>query len=109
MPHILSCSRPRNNQIELRKRQIQKYKNTENEKLNSNKNIVEKKTETWKTLEDYILYNFKYFISGTVKLHTDDIDNKSVVFRIKENSHYSGLKKERKVFNKEKIAKIMVG
>ena len=44
---MLSCSRFRNNQIELRKRQIQKYKNTENRILNSHKSIV----ETWKTLE----------------------------------------------------------
>ena len=51
VPHILSCSRFRNNQIELRKSQIQKYKNTENRILNSNKNIVEK-TETWKTREE---------------------------------------------------------
>ena len=47
MPQILSC-RFRNNQTELRKRQ--KYKNTENRILNSNKNVLEK-TETWKTLE----------------------------------------------------------
>ena len=45
VPHILSCSRFRKNQIELRKRQIQKYKNTENRIFNSDKNIVEK-TET---------------------------------------------------------------
>ena len=51
MPQILSCSRFRNNQIELRTRQIQKDKNTENRILNSNKNIVEK-TETWKTPEE---------------------------------------------------------
>ena len=51
VPHILLCSRFRNNQIELRKSQIQKYKNTENRILNSNKNIVEK-TETWKTREE---------------------------------------------------------
>ena len=44
----MSGSRFRNNQIALRKRQIQKYKNTENRILNSNKNIV----ETWKTLEE---------------------------------------------------------
>ena len=48
--------------IELRKRQIQKYKNAEDRILNSNKNIIEK-TETWKTLEElrslqefYMLY-----------------------------------------------------
>ena len=29
--YILSCSRSRNNQIELRKREIQKYKNRETE------------------------------------------------------------------------------
>ena len=51
VPHILSCSRFRNNQTELRKRQIQKCNNTENRILNSNKNIAEK-TETWKTLEE---------------------------------------------------------
>ena len=56
--------------------------------MNSNKNIVEKR-ETWKTLEE--LHSL-YFIGGTVKLHTDDIVNKSVVFRITETSHYSGLK-----------------
>ena len=37
VPQILSCSRFRNNQIELTKRQIQKYENTENRILNSNK------------------------------------------------------------------------
>ena len=42
MPQVLSCSRFRNNQIELRKRRIQKDKNTENRILNSNKNVVEK-------------------------------------------------------------------
>ena len=93
VPQILSCSRFGNNQIELRKRQIQKYKNMENRILNSNKNIVEKK-ETWKTLEEYILYKFIYFIGGTVKLHNDDIVNKSVVFRIRNLlPHYSCLKK----------------
>ena len=51
MPQILLCCRCSNNQLELRKRQIQKYKNTENRIWNSNKNIVEK-TETWKTLEE---------------------------------------------------------
>ena len=45
MPQVLSCSRFKNNQIELRKRQIQKDKNTEIKILNSNKNVVEK-TET---------------------------------------------------------------
>ena len=65
MPQVLSCSRFRNNQIELRKRRIQKDKNTENRILNSNKNVVEK-AETWKTLEEFILYSFIYFISGTV-------------------------------------------
>ena len=45
MPQTLSCSRFKNDQIDLRKHQIQKYKNTENKILNSNKNIVEK-TET---------------------------------------------------------------
>ena len=51
MPQVLSCSRFRNNQTELRKRQIQKDKNTENRILNSNKNIVEKR-DTSKTLEE---------------------------------------------------------
>ena len=50
-PQVLSCSRFRNNQIELRKRQIQKDKNTENRTFNSNKNFVEI-TETWKMLEE---------------------------------------------------------
>ena len=40
VPQVLSCSRFRNNQTELRKRQIPKYKNTENRILHSNKNIV---------------------------------------------------------------------
>ena len=48
---VLSCSRFRNNKTELRRRQIQKDKNTKNRILNSNKNIVEK-TATWKTLEE---------------------------------------------------------
>ena len=39
LPQTLSCSRFRNNQNELRKRQIQKYKNTENRILKSNWNI----------------------------------------------------------------------
>ena len=51
MPHILPCSKFRNNQIEIRNRQIQKYQNTKNRILNNNKNIVEKR-ETWKTLEE---------------------------------------------------------
>ena len=59
VPQILSCSRFGNNQIELRKRQIQKYKNMENRILNSNKNIVEK-TETWKTLEE--LHSLQFHI-----------------------------------------------
>ena len=79
---VLSCSRFKNNQTELRKRQIQKYKNTENKILNSNRNIIEK-TETWK---NYILYSFIYFIGGIVKVHTGDIVNKSVVFKITETS-----------------------
>ena len=34
-----------------------------------------------------ILYNFIYFIGGTVKLHIiDDIVNKSMVFRVTETS-----------------------
>ena len=65
VPQVLSSSRFRNNQIELRKRRIQKDKNTENRILNSNKNVVEK-AETWKTLEEFILYSFIYFISSTV-------------------------------------------
>ena len=60
-----SCRRFRNNQAELRKRGIKKDKNIENKILNSNKNVVEK-TETWKTLEEFILYSFIYFISSTV-------------------------------------------
>ena len=45
-----------------------------------------------KRCKNYILYNFIYFIDGTVKLLTDDVVNKSVVFRITETSHCSGLK-----------------
>ena len=41
VPQILPCSRSRYNQIELRKYQIQRYKNSENRILHSNKNIVE--------------------------------------------------------------------
>ena len=41
VPQVLSCSRFRNNQTELRKRQIQKDKNTENRILNSNKKTLE--------------------------------------------------------------------
>ena len=51
--------------MELRKRRIQKEKNTENRILNGNKNVVEK-TEAWKTLQKSILYSFICFISGTV-------------------------------------------
>ena len=51
--------------MELRKRRIQKEKNTENRILNGNKNVVEK-TEAWKTLQESILYSFICFISGTV-------------------------------------------
>ena len=65
MPQVLLCSRFKNNQIELRKRRIQKDKNTGNKILNSNKNVVEK-VETWKTLGEFILYSFIYFVSGTV-------------------------------------------
>ena len=45
-----------------------------------------------KRCENFILHNFIYFIDGTVKLLTDDVVNKSVVFRITETSHCSGLK-----------------
>ena len=65
MPQVLLCSRFRNNQVELRNHGIKKDKNTESIILNSNKNVVGK-TETWKTLEEFILYSFIYFISGTV-------------------------------------------
>ena len=43
------------------------YKKTkiENRILDSNKNVVEE-TETWKTLEEFIIYSFMYFISSTV-------------------------------------------
>ena len=58
-------------------------------------------------LEELHSYNFIYFIGGTVKLHTDEIVNKSVVFRNTETSHYSCLKNERKFFKKENVAKIM--
>ena len=58
-------------------------------------------------LEELHSYNFIYFIGGTVKLHTDEIFNKSVVFRNTETSHYSCLKNERKFFKKENVAKIM--
>ena len=73
----------KNNQIKLRKRQIQKYRNTENTILNSNMNFVEKR-RIWETLCYFI-----WSIIGTVKLHTDYIVNKSVVLqeiRITENS-----------------------
>ena len=71
--------------------------------------LLKKKQKHGKRWKKYILYNFKYFIDGTVQLHTDDVVNKSVVFRITETSHYSGLKNEKEVFNKEKIAHIMFG
>ena len=58
-------------------------------------------------LEELHSYNFIYFIGGTVKLHTDEIVNKSAVFRNTETSHYSCLKNERKFFKKENVAKIM--
>ena len=58
-------------------------------------------------LEELHSYNFIYFIGGTVKLHTDEIVNKSVVFRNTETSHHSCLKNERKFFKKENVAKIM--
>ena len=77
VPHILSCSRSRNNQIELRKREIQKMQKYRNRILISNKNIVEK-NKYGKRWKKYILYNSIYFIGGTVKLHTDDIVSKSV-------------------------------
>ena len=38
-------------------------------------------------MEELNFYNFIYFIDGTVKLYTDDVVNKSVVFRITEISH----------------------
>ena len=110
MPQVLSCSRFRNNQIELGKRRIQKDKNTENRILNSNKNVVEK-TETWKTLEELILYNFIYIISGTVNF---------ILMILLINQWYLESQKplvtllmfkksKREIFNKEKIAKIMLG
>lgn len=56
--------------------------------MNSSKNIIEKRTETLKTLEElHYLNNFVYFISGAVKVHIDDIVDKSVVFRTKETRH----------------------
>ena len=82
-PQVLSCSRFRNNQIELRKRQIQKDKNTENRTFNSNKNFVEI-TETWKMLEELHFLWFYILYRWYSQLHSDDIVNKSVVFRITE-------------------------
>ena len=105
MPQVLSCSRFRNNQIELGKRRIQKDKNTENRILNSNKNAVEK-TETWKTLEEFILYSFLYFINSTVNF---------ILMILLINLWYLESQKplvtlfKKKVFKKEKIAKIMLG
>ena len=86
MPQTLSCSRFKNDQIDLRKCQIQKHKNTENKILNSNKNIVEKNRNMENTRGIIFFCNLIYFIGDTVKLDTDDIVNKSVVFRIKETS-----------------------
>ena len=49
-------------------------------------------------------------MDGRVKLHTDDIINKSTFFRItKASSHIIHTLKNEKVFNKGKIAKIMLG
>ena len=57
--------------------------------MNSSKNIIEKKTETLKTLEElHYLNNFVYFTSGAVKVHIDDIVDKSVVFRTTGNSSH---------------------
>ena len=47
--------------------------------LNSNKNVVEK-TETW------TFFIVSYTLQWHSQLHTDDIVNKSVVFRIIETS-----------------------
>ena len=110
VPQVLSCSRSRNNQTELRKRRIQKDKNTENKILNSNKSVVEK-AETWKTLEEFILYSFIYFISGTVNF---------ILMILLINQWYlesqkplvtllMSKKSKRDVFNKENIANIMLG
>ena len=110
MPQVLLYSRFRNNQIELRKRRIQKDKNTENRILNSNTNVVEK-AETWKTLEEFILYSFIYFISGTVNF---------ILMILLINQWYlesqkplvtllMSKKSKREVFNKKNIAKIMLG
>ena len=55
----------------------------------------------WYSVTSYIcsvssyLY-FVYFIGGTVKLHTEDVVNKSVTFRATETSHYSDLKKRKR-------------
>ena len=87
MPQILSCSRFKNNQIDLRTCQIQKYKNTENKILNSNNNnIVEKNRNMENTRRIIFFCNFIYFIGDTVKFDTNDIVNKSVAFRITETS-----------------------
>ena len=58
VPHILPCSKFRNNQIEIRNRQIQEYQNTKNR-------ILWKKEKHGKRWKNYILYNFIYFIGGT--------------------------------------------
>ena len=57
-------------------------------------------------LEELHSYNFIYFIGGISYWWNF---NKSVVFRITETLHYSCLKNERNLFNKENIAKIMMG
>ena len=64
--------------------------------------LLKKKQKHGKRWKKYILYNFKYFIDGTVQLHTDDVVNKSVVFRITETSYYSGLKMKRRFLIKKK-------
>ena len=65
---------------------------------------MQKKQKHRKRQKNYILYNLIYFIGGTAKLHTDDIVNKSVVFRITETSyHIIHFSKNRENFNNSKV------
>ena len=65
---------------------------------------MQKKQKHRKRQNNYILYNLIYLIGGTAKLRTDDIVNKSVVFRITETScHIIHVSKTGENFSNSKV------
>ena len=67
-----------------------------------------RKQKYGKRQKNDILYNFICFIGATVKVHTDDISDKSAIFRMTETL-VTLFKKLKEVFNKEKYLRYYVG